>query len=281
MGCASSNTKDNYQGKQSFDIFQNQEEAIKTPRSIKAETINTKKEPPKNNIVKENKESQQSFLNNQEENKVPYHQKRLSEYEQLRATNSMTTTTDRTYKRSLSKRSRSDIRKSQCNGVVIVENLKDYLPENITKENIRQMVENALEGCIVEDESKVVRGKTVSMKQVDAIADVVYLRLQDGDDENEEKKKKKEEEKKDAQENNKQIDTAESCDRPLIKRKTKVRHSCINQLFVTVGLRDLTPELLKETCFKNKEVTQMQIDNAMKNLSQGIDNVKVLTIDLH
>ena len=280
MGCASSNTKDNYQGKQSFEVLQNQEEAIKNPRSANGEIINTKKELPKNNTINENKESQQPLLNNQQQN---HYQKRLSEYDQLRATNSMTSTTERTYKRSLSKRSPSDIRRSQCNGVVIVENLKDYLPENITKENIHQMVENALEGCIVEDESKVVRGKTVTMKQVDAIADIVYLRLQDEDDENEseEKKKKQEEEKKDDQQNNKQIDTTETDARPLIKRKTRVRHSCIDQLFVTVGLRDLTPELLKETCFKNKQVTQMQIDNAMKNLSQGIDNVKVLTIELH
>ena len=68
--------------------------------------------------------------------------------------------------------------------------------------------------------------------------------------------------------------------RSNIKSKTKVRYSCINQLFVTVGMRDLTPELLKETCFKNKEVTQIQIDNAMKNLSQGMKDVKVLTIEL-
>ena len=119
MGCASSNTKDNYQGKQSFDVLQNQEEAIKNPRSANGEIINTKKELPKNNTINENKESQQPLLNNQQQN---HYQKRLSEYDQLRATNSMTNTTEGTYKRSLSKRSPSDIRRSQCNGVVIVEN---------------------------------------------------------------------------------------------------------------------------------------------------------------
>ena len=178
--------------------------------------------------------------------------------------------TDRSHRRSMSHR-KSDIRRSQCNGVVIVENLKEYLPSDITKENILQMVENALEGSIVEDESQVVRGKTVSRKQVEAIADIVYLRLQDGDDEPEKEQTTpvsstpvKEEEQK----------------RQNVNRKTKVRYSCINQLFVTVGMRELTPELLRETCFKNKQVTQIQIDNAMKNLSQGMKDVKVLTIEL-
>lgn len=143
---------------------------------------------------------------------------------------------------------------------MIVENLKDYLPENITKEDILQMVENALANQIEEDESKVVRGKTVSRRQLEAIADIVYLRLKDDED--------------------KPVMINSNDTKPIEKRRTRVRHSCINELFVTVGMRDLSPELLKETCFKGKEVTEIQIENAMKNISQGMKDVKVLTIDL-
>ena len=45
-------------------------------------------------------------------------------------------------------------------------------------------------------------------------------------------------------------------------------------------MTDLTPEFLRNTVFKNKNPTPQQIENAMKNLSQGNENVKVLTIEL-
>ena len=208
-------------------------------------------------------------------------------------------------------RRKSTIRKSQCNGVVIVEDIKEYLPTNMTKDTIYQMVENALEGCIVDDESKAVQGKTVTRKQVNTISEIVYLKLKDEEEEehqekeDNEKKEKEEKESKDLSFNNPGTSNPEN---PVskssvvlpslvprmtrstkslldstgkeVQRKNKVRYSCINNLRVKVGMRDLTPELLKETCFKNKQVSEVQIDNAMRNLSQGVENVKVLTIEL-
>jgi len=156
-------------------------------------------------------------------------------------------------------RRRSSIRKSQCNGIVIVDNIKNYLPENITKEEINEMVYNALEGCIVDDISKVIRGKTITKEQADAIANIVFDKVKgdknDSDNEDENKKDK-------------------------FQRRKSRRYSVLNQVFVNVGMTDLTPEFLKNTVFKNKNPTQQQIDNAMKNLSQGNCNVKVLTIEL-
>ena len=156
-------------------------------------------------------------------------------------------------------RRRSSIRKSQCNGIVIVDNIKNYLPENITKEEINEMVYNALEGCIVDDISKVIRGKTITKEQADAIANIVFDKVKgdknDSDNEDENKKDK-------------------------FQRRKSRRYSVLNQVFVNVGMTDLTPEFLKNTVFKNKNPSQQQIDNAMKNLSQGNCNVKVLTIEL-
>ncbi len=156
-------------------------------------------------------------------------------------------------------RRRSSIRKSQCNGIVIVDNIKNYLPENITKEEINEMVYNALEGCIVDDISKVIRGKTITKEQADAIANIVFDKVKgdknDSDNEDENKKDK-------------------------FQRRKSRRYSVLNQVFVNVGMTDLTPEFLRNTVFKNKNPNQQQIDNAMKNLSQGNCNVKVLTIEL-
>ena len=154
---------------------------------------------------------------------------------------------------------KSIFRKSQCNGIVIVDNLKNYLPENISKEEINEMVYNALEGCIVDDITKVIRGKTITKEQADAIANIVFdkVKCDKNDSDNEEEIKK-----------------------DKFQRRKSRRYSILNQVFVNVGMTDLTTDFLKKTVFKNKNPSEQQIENAMKNLSQGNGNVKVLTIEL-
>jgi hypothetical protein len=157
-------------------------------------------------------------------------------------------------KRSFSKRlSQSDIRRSECNGVVIVENIRKHLPKDINEDMIYELVANSLEGSIIDNNNAntistdKAGNKLVTHEQVQAIAEVVYDKLVDGD-------------------NN--------------TSKRKKRASIINGLNVRVGIRKLTPSLLKKTCFKGQSVTKMQIDNAMKNISQGEENVRILTVEI-
>ena len=165
-------------------------------------------------------------------------------------------------------RRRSTLTKSQFNGVTIVNNIKDYLPQNITKEEIREMVYNVLEDKIVDDISKVIRGKTITKEQVDAIVNIVYDKVKgDKNDSDDENKKKN-----NSNGNNNIVRRNE-------RRKSR-RYSILNQVFVNIGLTDLTPEFVKNTVFRKKNPTQQQIDNAIKNISQGNPNVKVLTIEL-
>ena len=157
---------------------------------------------------------------------------------------------------SFSKRlSQSDIRRSECNGVVIVENVRKHLPKDINEDMIYELVANSLEGSIVDEKGNTTDkqgNKMVTQEQVKAIAEVVYDKLVDGDNNN----------------NNN-------------ARRRKKRSSIINGLNVRVGLRKLTPSLLKKTCFKGQNVTKMQIDNALKNISQGEDNVRILTVEIN
>ena len=156
---------------------------------------------------------------------------------------------------SFSKRlSQSDIRRSECNGVVIVENIRKHLPKEINEQMIYELVANSLEGCVIEESNDnnteqcvdKMGNKMVTQEQVKAIAEVVYDKLVDGDN---------------------------------VKRKKK--SSIINGLNVRVGIRKLTPSLLKKTCFKGQNVTKMQIDNALKNISQGEENVRILTVEIN
>ena len=172
-------------------------------------------------------------------------------------------------------RRRSTLTKSQFNGVTIVNNIKDYLPQNITKEEIREMVYNVLEDKIVDDISKVIRGKTITKEQVDAIVNIVYDKVKgdknDSDDENNKKNI------------NNNINNNSNGNNNIVRRNERRksrRYSILNQVFVNIGLTDLTPEFVKNTVFRKKNPTQQQIDNAIKNISQGNPNVKVLTIEL-
>ena len=172
-------------------------------------------------------------------------------------------------------RRRSTLTKSQFNGVTIVNNIKDYLPQNITKEEIREMVYNVLEDKIVDDISKVIRGKTITKEQVDAIVNIVYDKVKgDKNDSDDENKKKN---------NNNNINEYSNGNNNIVRRNERRksrRYSILNQVFVNIGLTDLTPEFVKNTVFRKKNPTQQQIDNAIKNISQGNPNVKVLTIEL-
>ena len=156
---------------------------------------------------------------------------------------------------SFSKRiSQSDIRRSECNGVVIVENVRKHLPKDINEDMIYELVANSLEGSIVDEKSNTTDkqgNKMVTHEQVKAIAEVVYDKLVNGDNNN----------------NN--------------NTRRKKHSSIINGLNVRVGIRKLTPSLLKKTCFKGQNVTKMQIDNALKNISQGEDNVRILTVEIN
>lgn len=169
-----------------------------------------------------------------------------------------TTTSARqsSHTQSFSKRlSQSDIRRSECNGVVIVENVRKHLPKDINEDMIYELVANSLEGSIVDEKGNTTDkqgNKMVTQEQVKAIAEVVYDKLIDGDNNN----------------NNN-------------ARRRKKRSSIINGLNVRVGLRKLTPSLVKKTCFKGQNVTKMQIDNALKNISQGEDNVRILTVEIN
>ena len=199
---------------------------------------------------------------NQTNNESPNHKNIKEEEENIKKEKNETNEINTQNKIDINRNSlrrRSTIRKSQCNGVVIVDNIKNYLPENITKEEINEMVYNALEGCIVDDISKVIRGKTITKEQADAIANIVFdkVKCDKNDSDNEEEVKK-----------------------DKFQRRKSRRYSVLNQVFVNVGMTDLTPEFLRNTVFKNKNPTPQQIENAMKNLSQGNENVKVLTIEL-
>ena len=103
------------------------------------------------------------------------------------------------------------------NGIILAENIKQVFQPNLSKESIISMIKAALN----QSQAKRNRNqKRLSPKQIATIGSIIHSTLS---------KKGKQQRKS----------FAEPITHPLLKN-----------VLVKVGLRDLTPDLLKQTCFK-------------------------------
>ena len=158
---------------------------------------------------------------------------------------------------------KSVMKKTRYRGITFVQNLKEFFPEDISKEEIRTMVINALSDSIVQNPKDFVPGKNLTKEQCDALSDIVYHRVknnEDDDDDNNEENN----------ENNKEKD----------KFKTE-KYKILEEVKVKVGMSDLNKNIAKKLFFKDKEnVEDEELERCIANLSQGNENVKVLIIEI-
>ena len=137
-----------------------------------------------------------------------------------------------------------DYRKFKFNGITVIQNLKDYIPSDITREEIKDMVYNAFGEGLVEDNKYYIPGKTVTRKQADEIIKLIDSYI-----------------KEDAIVNN--LENA----------------SILNGVNLIIDLVDLNKNIIKEKMFKGKNPSDLQLENILKNLSGGLKNIKVLSIE--
>ena len=60
--------------------------------------------------------------------------------------------------------------------IQILDNVKEYLPEDVSREEIEEMVLNAI-GSSGIDTSRYVKGKNLTKEHVEAIIDILYMTL--------------------------------------------------------------------------------------------------------
>ena len=53
----------------------------------------------------------------------------------------------------------------------------------------------------------------------------------------------------------------------------------LNGVNLVIDLVDLNKDIIKEKMFKGKNPSDLQLENTLKNLSGGLTNVKILSID--
>lgn len=137
----------------------------------------------------------------------------------------------------------TEIKTSKFNGITIVQNLRDYFPEYMTLDQVKELVFSAFNGNIVESEKDFIRGKNVTTEQALAIVDFVFRVIR----------------------NDRKVDDERN-------------NPILNNLGVHIEMVDLNKDIVREKMFKGQNPNDLQLENAMKNLSGGKDNVKVLSI---
>ena len=149
---------------------------------------------------------------------------------------------------------KSVMRKTRYRGVTFVQNLKEFFPEDISKEEIRTMVLNALSDNMVQSPKDYIPGKNLTKEQCDALADIVYNRVKNNEDDDEEKEENQFKEEK---------------------------YKILEDVKVKIGMSDLNKNIARKVFFRNKEeVEDEELERAIANISQGNENVKVLIIEL-
>ena len=136
-----------------------------------------------------------------------------------------------------------DYRKFKFNGITVVQNLRDYIPSKITKQELKDMVYNAFGEGLVDDMRYFIPGKTVTREQANAIIELIENYIKED-------------------------------------KNVKIENeSILDGVNLTIDFIDLNKDTIKEKMFKGKNPSDIQLENILKNLSQGFNNVKILNIE--
>lgn len=139
-----------------------------------------------------------------------------------------------------------NLKKNENEGLLIMDGIEDLFPEDLTEDDIYQLVEDALGENIVENEEDKIPG-TITKLQAKSIAKILYKKLK--------KKKGKHD-----------VDISEY---PELKG--------VN---VKIGAGQLTKDVIKNMMFNDNDIDEKQIDKAYRKLTKNASDVRALTIEL-
>ena len=139
-----------------------------------------------------------------------------------------------------------NFKKKENEGLLIMDGVEDLIPEELTEDDIYQLVQDALGENIVEKEEDKVPG-TITRKQARSIATLLYKKLR--------KKKGRHE-----------IDISE--------------YPELRGLNIRIGAGQFTKDVIKNMMFNDENVDEREIDKTYAKLAKNANDVKALTIEL-
>ena len=137
-------------------------------------------------------------------------------------------------------------KKRAYQGVTILENIKNYFPENIERDFIKDMVYNTLGQNIVKDESQFIKGKNLTVKQVDGIIDVIFKIVHENEN----------------------------------VEKNEVEDERLKDVKVNIMFYDANEENIRKFIFKDKNPTDEEVENTLRQFNSGEEEVKILGVEI-
>ena len=249
----SENRKNNiFSKRESIEVLLNKKKGVKKNKNNKDYEISIEKENKENNNNLNNVIIPNSSINYNRLNKnMPeYNTFEINEKELKNSQNSLNSRNKiikekNVLNTSLNKKEKKEFKKLEFNNITIIDNLSNYFPKNISKEEIKELVDQVLYGRIVEEQYEVIQGQNITREQADALAQIIYEKIT------------KEEEK--ISNNN---------------------YSVLDNINVKIGMTELNKESIEKIFFQGYKITEIQNEIIMKNLTKGKKNVKVLYIEL-
>ena len=139
-----------------------------------------------------------------------------------------------------------NFKKKENEGLLIMDGVEELIPEELTEDDIYQLVQDALGENIVEKKEDKVPG-TITRKQARSIATLLYKKLR--------KKKGRHE-----------IDISE--------------YPELRGLNIRIGAGQFTKDVIKNMMFNDENVDEREIDKTYAKLAKNANDVKALTIEL-
>ena len=137
-------------------------------------------------------------------------------------------------------------KKRAYQGVTILENIKNYFPENIERDFIKDMVYNTLGQNIVKEESQFIKGKNLTVKQVDGIIDVIFKIVHENEN----------------------------------VEKNEVEDERLKDVKVNIMFYDANEENIRKFIFKDKNPTDEEVENTLRQFNSGEEEVKILGVEI-
>jgi len=131
-------------------------------------------------------------------------------------------------------------------GITILENIKEYLPQNIDRDTIKDMVYNALGNAVVQNDSDYIKGKNLKKVQVEGIIDVLYGMVSKNEN----------------------------------VEENEIDDSRLNDVKVKIGFYDANQENIKRFFFKGKNPTEEEVENTLKQITSDDTDAKILAVEL-
>ncbi len=249
----SENRKNNiFSKRESIEVLFNKNKGFKKNKNNKDYEISIEKENKENNnnlnnIIIPNSSINYNRLNKKmpEDNTFEINEKELKNSRNSINSRNKIIKEKNVLNTSLNKKEKKEFKKLEFNNITIIDNLSNYFPKNISKEEIKELVDEVLYGRIVEDQYEVIQGQNMTREQADALAQVIYEKITKGE-----------------------------------KKINKNNYSVLDNINVKIGMTELNKDTIEKIFFQGYKITEIQNEIIMKNLTKGKKNVKVLYIEL-